>query len=158
MPGRWADDDQLLEALGDALRAGDVPRALVEAGKRAYRAYDIDAQLAALTHDSAADREHALAGTRGDPDSARLRFVGFRSDDHKVVVELEVVDDVIVGQLAPVVAGAVDLYVAGESGVAATVEIDEVGAFTLRPIPDGRFRLRLRTDAGAVILTDWTSL
>ncbi|GAB3955588.1 hypothetical protein GCM10029976_098820 [Kribbella albertanoniae] len=56
----WNDDGQLLEALRDALvTEQEVPRAFVEAGKAAFAWRTIDAELAALTYDS------AWAGPRG---------------------------------------------------------------------------------------------
>ena len=47
------DDDELLAALGEAIRAREeVPEWFVETGKNAYAWHNIDAELAQLTYDS----------------------------------------------------------------------------------------------------------
>ena len=49
----WMDDDQLLAALGEALRSErGVPAEFIAMGKAAFAWYGIDAELAALTYDS----------------------------------------------------------------------------------------------------------
>ena len=54
--GRDWDDEQLLAALGEAMRARrEVPGWFVETGKNAYAWHNIDAELAQLTYDSLGD-------------------------------------------------------------------------------------------------------
>lgn len=148
----WSDDDQLLAALGDALRAArDVPPDFVEAGKAAFAWRDIDAELAALTYDSAHDTERAPAVSRAEP--ALLRYLTFASE--QVTIELEVTRDAVLGQIVPPQPGVLEVHV--WDGEPMTTAIDEIGCFVLRPIPSGRFRLRCRM-AGADVVTDWFSL
>lgn len=47
---RWSDDDELQVALGEALQ--EPPRSLVEAAKGSFALWNLDAELAALSHDS----------------------------------------------------------------------------------------------------------
>jgi hypothetical protein len=148
----WMDDDRLLGALGDALRAGPVPEDLVEAGKRAYAAHDLDAQFAALIYDSARDGEAELVATREEP--AFLRAMSFGSAG--LTIEIEIGEDAILGQLLPPQAGVVNVQLAKGEGV--TIAIDEAGGFVIRPIPSASFRLHCRGAAGVSALTDWISL
>jgi hypothetical protein len=148
----WTDDDQLLATLGEALRAGDVPGAVVRAGKLAYAAHGIDAQFAALTYDSAVDDGQALAATRAEP--ARARSLTFGSTT--LTIELEVTEDAVLGQLLPPQPGTVQVEVDG--GGDETVDVDEAGGFVVSPIPQSPFRLRFRTAAGGSVITGWIPL
>lgn len=153
MSGRWwADDDRLMDALADALRAGPVPADLVEAGKRAYAAHDIDAQFAALVYDSARDDRAELVATRAEP--AFLRALTFSSAG--LTIEIEITQDAILGQLLPPQGGVVNVRLAKGEGI--TVPVDEAGGFVVRPVPSASFRLHCRTAAGVGALTDWISL
>ena len=59
------DDEELLAALGEAIRAREaVPEWFVETGKNAYAWHNIDAELAQLTYDSQTDRERAAVVER----------------------------------------------------------------------------------------------
>jgi hypothetical protein len=149
----WSDDDQLFGALDDALRgARAVPRSFVEAGKAAYTWHDVDAELAALTYDSALDEEHVLAASRAEP--APLRALTFASAE--LTVEIEVTDDALLGQIVPPQPGELEARLA--DGQVTTAPVDELGCFVIRPIPSGSFRLHCRTAGGAAVLTDWLTL
>jgi hypothetical protein len=148
----WTDDDQLLAALGAALRAGAVPEAVVRAAKRAYAAHGIDAQFAALTYDSALDDGPALAAIRAEP--ARARSLTFASTT--LTIELEVTEDALLGQLLPPQPGVVQVEVDG--GGEEMVEVDDAGGFVVSPIPPTPFRLRFRTAAGGSVITGWIPL
>lgn len=148
----WMDDDQLLEAVGEALRAGPVPADVIEAAKQAYAAYDLDAQFAALLYDSARDEEAELVATRAE--QAVLRAMTFGSA--ALTIELEIGEDSILGQLLPPQAGLVNVQLA--KGEEITVSVDEAGGFVIRPIPAASFRLRCHTATGISALTDWISL
>jgi len=157
----WGDDDELLAVLGRALRAAPaVPRELVEAGKAAWTWRDVDAELAALAHDSALDDELVAAATRAEP--APLRTMTFRSPE--LTIEVEVTEDALLGQFVPPQPGRVEVVVerGGDPTVPRggdlTVPVDEVGYFVVRPIPSGRFRLHCRTAERTSVLTDWTTL
>jgi hypothetical protein len=149
----WSDDDRLFAELRDALRAARVvPRGFVEAGKAAYAWHGVDAELAALTYDSALDEQFLAAANRAEP--APLRALTFASPE--LTVELEVTDDALLGQLVPPQPG--ELEVRRADGSAITVPIDELGCFVVRPIPAGAFRLHCRTADGSAVLTDWITL
>jgi hypothetical protein len=151
MPSQWWDDDeQLLAALGEALRIGPVPHELIEAGKRAFRAYGLDAQVAALVYDSALEREPALAGLRAEAEPAALRALRFTGG--ALTIELEVAEDAIFGQLLPPQPGVV--RVQSSSGEDLVVPVDDAGGFAIRPLPTAPFRLRCHTAGGTGVVTD----
>lgn len=142
----WTDDDALAELLRSALEP--VPESFVIAGKAAFAWRNVDAELAALTYDSAQDA-FAGAGTRAQP--AALRSLTFEA--RSLTIELEIIDDVLHGQLVPPAAGAVEVL--HPDGRAQSVEINELGYFTVSPVPSGRFRLHCRPADGDPVLTDW---
>jgi len=149
----WSDDDHLLTALDDALRAARaVPRDFVEAGKAAYTWHGVDAELAALTYDSALDEPRVLAANRAEP--APLRALTFASAE--LTVELEVTEDALLGQIVPPQPGEVEVRLA--DGQVVSAPIDELGCFVVRPIPSGSFRLHCRIVGGSAVLTDWLAL
>jgi hypothetical protein len=155
---QWADDDdRLFTALGGALRAArDVPASITEAGRAAYTWHGIDAELAALRFDSAA--EHAAApAIRAE--EASPRFLSFAAAD--LTIELEIGPDALTGQIVPPQPGHADACPA--SGPALTAEIDEIGCFVIRPLPASPFRLHCHTDpghgsSGISALTTWITL
>ena len=66
----WTDDDRLLAALRRADEAArQVPPEFVADGKAIFTWHDIDAELASLTYDSAA--EHAELSPTGDRSTCR---------------------------------------------------------------------------------------
>ena len=96
MPDSW-DDEELLAALGEAMRARQaVPEWFVETGKNAYAWYDIDTELAQLTYDSLGDRERAAA-VRSE--SASIRALAFTSA--RLSIELEVGAGSLLGRIIP---------------------------------------------------------
>ncbi len=101
---QWADDDALLAALGEAVRAAKaVPPEFTAAGQAAFTWRTIDAELAALTFDSAT-AEPAVAAVRAE--EASPRFLTFAGSD--LTIELEIGSDSIVGQVVPAGSGHVD--------------------------------------------------
>ncbi len=146
------DDDQLLAALKDALSARHaVPHEFVEAAKNAYAWHNIDTELAQLTYDSARGLEPAALATRSD--TAGIRELTFSSP--RLTIELEVTADSLLGQVIPVQVVTIDIqYREGSTG---TVSSDEVGFFSVSPIPEGLFRLRCRA-AGIDVVTGWVTL
>lgn len=148
----WDDDDALLAAVKAALqRERDVPASFRQAGEMAYAWHDIDAELAALSYDSAADPRAALL-TRAEP--ATLRSLTF--DARELSIEIEIVSDTLRGQIVPPQPGLAEVHQA--SGKVTKAPIDEVGYFTSSPVPAGTFRLLLRIDDRRSILTDWITL
>jgi len=150
---QWADDDDsLLAALGDAMRAAQaVPAGFTEAGQAAYTWHSIDAELAALTFDSAAEPA-AVPAIRAE--EASPRFLTFAAAD--LTIELEIGPDSIVGQIVPPQTGHADACPA--SGPASTAEIDEIGCFVIRPLPSAPFRLHCHGSSGISALTTWITL
>ncbi len=147
----WADDDALLAELGKAMRAErEVPRDFIEAGKTAFTWHSIDAELAALTFDSAAPA--AVAAVRAE--QASPRFLTFTSAD--LTIELEIGTDAIIGQIVPPLAGHADACPA--RGAAVSAVTDEIGCFIIRPRPASPFRLHFHTDNGVSVLTTWITL
>jgi hypothetical protein len=148
----WSDDDDLLELLKDALRIErEMPRGFVEVGKAAYVWRTIDAELAALTYDSAWDAGDLSAATRAE--NATLRALTFASGG--LTIELEVTPEALFGQITPAQPGVVSVRVeAYETG---SVPIDELGFFVVRPVPAEPFRLLLGTELGETVLTGWVS-
>jgi len=145
------DDDELLEALGEALRAREqVPEWFVETGKNAYAWHNIDAELAQLTYDSSRDRD-AVSAMRSE--TASIRALTFTSA--QLSVELEVTTGSLVGQIIPPRAGTLEVHTT--AGVASSL-MDEIGCFAVTPIPSSPFRLRCRTEDGTDVLTGWITL
>ncbi|WP_141860051.1 hypothetical protein [Kribbella jejuensis] len=145
----WNDDEKLIEALRAALAAADdVPAAFVEAGKSAFAWRTIDAELAALTYDSALEPLDAVA-IRSE--SAMLRSLTFASDGW--TVEVELTPNAVLGQLDPPEVGTVTAR--GDGGELATADIDELGFFVLGPPPAIPYRLVCTTQSGTTILTGW---
>ena len=145
------DDEELLAALGEALRAREaVPGWFVETGKNAYAWHNIDAELAQLTYDSSRDQD-AVAVVRSE--TASIRALTFTSA--RLSIELEVASDSLVGQIIPPQAGTHEVHTTG--GVTSS-PVDEVGCFAVAPIPASPFRLRCRTEDGTDVLTGWITL
>ena len=158
MARQWADDDDLMAALQEAFRAErDVPREFIEAGQAAYTWRNIDAELAALTFDSATELAAAAAPVRSA--EASPRFLTFSSAD--LTIELEIGPDGIIGQIVPPLAGRAEARPA--SGPVLGTEIDDIGCFVVRPLPGSPFRLHVATDTGQAssavsALTTWITL
>jgi hypothetical protein len=145
------DDDELLAALGEAIRAREeVPEWFVETGKNAYAWHNIDAELAQLTYDSSRDRD-AVAMVRSE--AASIRALTFTST--QLSIELEVTAGSLVGQIIPPQAGTLEVHTT--AGVASS-PVDEIGCFSVTPIPNSPFRLRCRTEDGTDVLTGWITL
>lgn len=147
------DDDDLLDELRAALRAGAATSArAADAGRAAWTWRVVDEELAELTRDSwggvgaAAD---ALTRDGGGHDDGRrtLTFEGSTGS-----VELQIDGDRVVGQFLPPAVGRVQLFTADGPGAAGAA--DELGCFTL-DLPDrGPWRLRCTREPDA-LLTTW---
>ena len=145
------DDEELLAALGEAIRAREaVPEWFVETGKNAYAWHNIDAELAQLTYDSHTDRERA-AVVRSE--TASIRALTFTSE--RLSIELEVSESTLVGQVIPPQAGTLEVHTT--VGVT-TSPVDEIGGFVVEPKPASPFRLRFRASDGTDVLTGWITL
>ncbi|MGK5113658.1 hypothetical protein [Geodermatophilus sp. CPCC 205506] len=142
------EDDLLLAQLRTAVRQAGTPTpTMVAAGQAAFSWRTVDAELAALSHDSLAD-ESALVRSSAAPRS--LVFEG-----RELSVELDETDDGLVGQLVPPTSGEAALL--GPDGELGQAEIDELGCFCFETSSVGLVRLRCRTSSG-VLMTDWFRL
>ena len=147
------EDEELLTALGEALRARrEVPEWFVETGKNAYAWHNIDAELAQLTYDSDSDADRGrVAAVRSE--AASIRALTFTSTG--LSIELEVGEGSLLGQIIPARAGTLEVHTT--AGVASS-PVDEIGCFAVTPIPTSPFRLRCRTEDGTDVLTGWITL
>ena len=144
------DDDQLLAALGDAIRARQaVPDAFIEMGKGAYAWHHIDAELAQLTYDSETAQ---TAAVRSEMASVRA----FRFTSAHLSMDLEVTEDCLLGQVIPTQAGTLEAQTG--AGTSTETTVDEIGCFAVEPIPASPFRLRFRAADGLDVLTGWVTL
>ena len=151
MPDSW-DDDELLGALSEALRARQaVPGWFVETGKNAYAWHNIDAELAQLTYDSSRDQD-TVAAMRSEV--ASIRALTFTSPH--LSLELEVTESSLLGQIVPPGAGTLETQT--RAGATTSTTVDEIGCFVVDPIPASPFRLRCRTADGMDVLTGWITL
>jgi hypothetical protein len=146
------DDEELFAALRQAISTRRaVPPEFVDAAKSAFAWHNIDAELAQLTYDSTRSSDLA-ASTRAE--TASIRALTFTSP--RLTIELEVSANSLLGQLVPAEAGTVEVQTqAGQQTVLAT---DEIGCFTIHPIPPGPFRLRCRAAPDIDVLTGWIPL
>jgi hypothetical protein len=146
------DDDELLAALRQAvLERAAVPAEFTEAAKNAFAWHNIDVELAQLTYDSARDTDGALAMRS---ESAAIRALTFTS--RHLSIELEVGEESLLGQIVPTQSATI--RVQPKDGGEAAFPADEIGCFSIRPIPAGEFRLHCRTAYGVDALTGWISL
>lgn len=150
--GASLNDDELLAALRDALAERQrVPAEFTEAARSAFAWHNIDAELAQLTYDSGRDADVAPA-TRAE--AASIRSLTFTSA--RLSIELDVAEDSLVGQVVP--AQPAVITVLARTGGELEVHADEIGCFTIEPIPLGQFRLRCRSAGGVEVLTGWVIL
>jgi hypothetical protein len=148
----WEDDDLVAE-LREAISARQaVPDEFVEAAKSAFAWRNIDAELARLTYDSVRDLELA-ASLRAE--QATIRALTFTSA--RLTIELEITSDAVLGQVVPGQTATI-IVQPGASGTQTEVRADEIGCFTIHPIPAGAFRLQCRTDTGTEVLTGWFTI
>jgi hypothetical protein len=146
------DDEALLAALKQALRAGRaVPPEFVEAGQNAFAWHNIDAELAQLTYDSTRESDQ-VASTRAE--AASIRALTFSSAH--LTIELEVTQDSLLGQLVP--AQAATIKIQTRTGAETAFPADEIGFFSIHPVPAVPFRLHCRTADGIDVRTGWISL
>jgi hypothetical protein len=151
VPENW-DDEQLLAELKESLQAQRaVPPEFVEAGKSAYAWRNIDAELARLTYDSVRDTERTPS-LRSE--MASIRALTFTSAH--VIIELEVSEESLLGQVIPAREGTIEIQ--NQGGAVATVPVDRLGWFPIHPIPASPFRLQYHTTDGTNVLTGWISL
>jgi hypothetical protein len=144
-------DDDLLGMLREAVNAREaVPARFIETAKSAFAWHNIDAELAQLTYDSL--RESEPAAVRSE--AASVRSLTFTSEH--LYIELEVTPASVIGQIMPSGAGHVEAQ--SQAGPTVTVPVDEIGCFTIEPVPTSPFRLRCRVQDQADAVTGWITL
>ncbi len=145
------DDDQLLTALGEAMRESQaVPAQFIEMAKNAYAWHNIDAELAQLTYDSSRD-ESWSATVRSE--TASIRALTFTSAHFSI--DLEVTEDSLLGQILPPQEGTIET---GTGAGATTTPVDKAGRFSIEPTPASPIRLHYRTAEGTDLVTGWITL
>ena len=87
-------------------------------------------------------------------ETASIRALTFTSAH--LSVELEVNEDCLLGQILPPRATALEIHT--KAGTITTVTVDEIGCFTVDPIPASPFRVRCRSARGTDVLTGWVTL
>jgi hypothetical protein len=105
-------------------------------------------RLASLTFDSALEPVRGLRSGSGQP--RVLIFTAAR-----LSLELEVMADLVVGQIVP--PGPGEVVVETPDGTTVRVEADDIGLFDLADLPRGQVRLRCQTPDGNLV-TDWVCL
>jgi hypothetical protein len=151
MADGW-DDDRLVAALREAMRERQaVPDRFIETAKNAYAWHDIDAELAQLTYDSCRDAD-LTASVRSE--TASIRALAFSSA--RLLIDLEVNEDSLVGQVVPPQRGMIEAQT--QTATAASELIDQVGCFSIEPIPPSPFRLHIQTEDGTDLITSWITL
>jgi hypothetical protein len=144
------DDERLMEALSGALRARQaVPPWFTQTAKNAYAWHNIDAELAQLTYDSSRDSGASLRS-----ESASIRALTFTSAH--LSIELEIADNSLLGQIMPPRAGTIEAQT--QAGHSTPAAVDEIGCFSIEPIPPGPFRLHCHTEDGTDVVTGWITL
>jgi hypothetical protein len=146
------DDDELLRELREALRARRaVPPSFVAAAENAFAWRDIDAELAQLTYDST-EGSPLIEVTRTE--AASIRALTFTHP--RLIIELEISADAVHGQIVPPQIGTIEVQT--HAGTGPEISTDEIGYFSIQPIPPGPFRVRCRVAAGIDVLSGWVML
>jgi hypothetical protein len=146
------DDEKLIAMLRQALSARQaVPPECIEAGKNAFAWHNIDGDLAQLTYDSLPS-QGPVPSTRSEP--ASIRALTFTSQ--RLTIELEVTADSLLGQIIPTQVTTIELQTQADPET--VISSDEIGCFSVQPIPEGPFRLRCRAAADIDVLTGWITL
>lgn len=155
-PAPLGDDDELFAALADALATARHPqsRLIVANASDAFGLARLEDEVAALVYDSLL--EPSAGGARAVEGS---RFVVFETET--LSIEIEIVGDVAVGQIAPPGDFAITVERPGEEWL--TLQTDELGCFSFdlpRTEPGSRRApLRFRISHNRTItFTEWTSL
>jgi hypothetical protein len=148
----WQDDDDALMAeLRDAVAATGDEEARARAAAVAaftWRTVDQELELLSLTYDSSM----AESAFRGFTDTSSPRILVFESDE--LTMEIQVGEDLLLGQLVPARSGSV--AVESAQGTVVQAEADDAGFFQLPRPPSGTIRLRVTGTPG--IVTDWLPL
>ena len=87
-------------------------------------------------------------------ESASVRALTFTSA--RLTIELEVTEDAVLGQVVPAQVASVEVQ--PRTGEQVQLASDEIGCFSIDPIPGGPFRLHCHAAGGIDVLTGWITL
>jgi len=154
------DDEQLLAALREALGASDPPPAwCVELAKESFALRTIDAELAALTEDSALDGTALTRSARLRADSTP-RFAVFDADGLNVEIEMSPGPQAgswqLVGQLTPPAVATVGIRRPPHDQT--TVTADDLGRFLVDEVPAGPLSLAIEVEGRQPVVTEWITV
>ena len=152
-PGMWHDDDLLMERLTEAFaRERAVPEHVMQAAKDAFDWRGVDEELETLTlsFDSLLTDAVGVRGPAGDSP----RVLVFDGED--LTIEIEVGQDVVMGQVVPARSELVILQCA--DGRVDEVTADDAGFFLLRRPSQGPIRLKWPNGEAAGVVTGWISI
>jgi len=154
------DDEQLLAALREVLGASDPPPSwCVELAKDSFALRTIDAELAALTEDSALEGA-ALTRSAGVRAGSAPRFAVFDADSLSVEIEVTPGSRAgswqLVGRLTPPAAATVGVRQPphDQSRVAA----DDLGRFMIDQVPAGPLSLAIEVEGRQPVVTEWITV
>ncbi len=150
----WQEDADLLAELGQMISHVDpIPPELLATAEASLILHTIDADLAALTYDSAVD-SGGMTLVRGAPATRMLTF-----ESSGITVELEAVAAGarrrLVGQLVPPQAALVEVR---HRGGVLPADADDLGRFVTADIEPGPVSLRCRVQGATdrvVVDTEW---
>jgi hypothetical protein len=146
------DDEELLAALRQAVSARRaVAPEFMDAARNAFAWHNIDAELAQLAYDSITGPD-PVARTRAE--TASIRALTFTSTH--LTIELEVTEDTLLGQIVPPQAAMIEVQ--ATAGAETAIPSDEIGCFSIHPVPRSPFRLRCQAGASVDVLTGWITL
>ena len=140
MPNDWTDDDELLAALGAALaEISEVPPGIARAGRGVYAWRTVDAELSALTYDSATQPAGLLRAGGGG-----RRSLTFSTAALTIEIDVESDPDALRGQLVSDSELPARVVIEAVGAESVNADVDEVGYFAVDPFtpPDSAFRLR----------------
>jgi hypothetical protein len=142
--------DGWLSVVREALQEwSHVPPEVLQAGYAAFTWRTIDAELAELTYDSIA-QDSQMVTSRSQ--HAALRALSLSSSS--LTIELEIEPTLLMGQLVP--PGPADMVLTLHDGTKTFVQVDDLGCFTIEPVPEAAFRLQVVGEQSVV--TDWIRL
>jgi len=146
------DDVRLLAELNALYDHDDpVPSAVLEAARGALLWRDFDAELAKLLDGAPLVGQETR--TAGDQ-----RLLTFEAEHLTFVVEATELAHgrKLVGQVVP--AGPRELWLESADGESKVAAVDELGRFSLSPLPAGPARLRCELPDGTRVVTEWGTI
>ncbi len=148
-----SEQDQMIEQLRRAaLIADPPPAALFASARAAFGLSRLDAELAALLHDS----EESAVGVRGDGGGDAPRLVSFGTDDVGADVEIMPGPDGVA--LTGICSATVVAAAVQTPGSRVELAVDEHGRFRCDSVPGPVLRLELFTTTGRTVVTTWVRI